>query len=148
MTRHPVYVCAPYGDADAAIREINTRRAELLAQLAVREGLAPICIHSLIQRGVLGDDGNAAHRAAGLDVATALLLTVRARVFGKLWILTRDDGGTTEGMDTEMRAWRHGAGPRLPLRSYTRIGTWDDWHNACKSAGLDEQWQALTEVTT
>jgi len=145
-TRAPVYVAAPYGDPDPQVRDLNADRAELIARLAAREGLAPLVVHSMIHRGVLGDDSDPAQRAAGIGVSLSLLAVIRASVHGQLWVLLRDDGERTDGVLKEIRLWERGTGRAAARRKVTRIGTWDDYAQAFRAVGLGRQWEQSAKL--
>lgn len=101
----PVYICAPYSAPAPEGRALNVDRARALAELAVRVGLAPICIHGDIAAGVFGDDADPAQRARGLEAACALVAACPA-----MWIASVPDAPfapweprLSPGMEQEMQ---------------------------------------------
>lgn len=146
--RSPVYIAAPYRADSPAQRDRNVERAELLARLAIAEGLAPVIVHSSVVRGAFGDDNSPAERAAGLDVAASLVRTVAHRPDGRMWVLLDDTGAMTDGVRIEVSIWR-GLG-HLAARAIARRGTWDAWRHLCVAHGLSSEWARLArpvEVT-
>jgi hypothetical protein len=140
--RPPVYIAAPLGGPDI---DCNVLRAELLAMLAARDGLTPVYVHSVVQRGVLGDDDEPADRARGLEIAASMLRLVRLHPAGRLWVLERDNGaGLSQGVQLEVNLWRGDHGSR---RGIQRRGAWAAWQPSLHAAGLGDEWAALARMS-
>lgn len=120
-----IYIAAPFSAPTAAERERNTRRAEALNLLAIRQGHAPICPHSTILRGGQGRDDVPEEREAGLSA----MLAVLGRC-DQVWALTRDDGSLSAGMQRELEHWANGPRPHPWIRR-----TWAEWSVAGAEEG-------------
>lgn len=134
-----LYIAAPFWDPSPAIREWNTRRVELLADLFRAQGFEPVYVHRQLMDAGVDDDADPAARQAGLDRTCALVRDI-AREGGEIRGLTLDSLRCTPGMLVERSAWLSG-------RVQDEFG-WQ-WATSWKGywvampAGLLEQWRAL-----
>lgn len=131
-----VYISAPYAAAPGLTTERHVARAEALSQLAVKEGLAPVCWHSAAWRGAMGRSCEL--YAAGLRVAEALCAGV-ARLDGRLWVLELPSGESDRAA-LERRVFERAY---LGKPRYTRSGDWWAWERAFQGQGLGKLWKSL-----
>lgn len=149
MSRPPVYIAAPYNAITEELRACNVARAQLLAQLAHRDGMAPVCMHANIHAGVYGDDRNAADRAIGIESTMMVVELVRRHSAGRLWVLETEPGLTSVGVTREIKTWKHGRpGGRRPgnNRGITRRGPWTAWGQFMLVRGLRSEWARLGDL--
>ena len=142
MNRHPAYIIAPVSGPSPEVVAWNIARACALARLAIREGLAPICVHAMVDP-IFGGESPAA-RAIGLDVDEALVGLVARSTSGRLLVLLRDDGNASEGMLREWGVWRR-ARALTPLSAIragvgVEVATWAAWRARFVSAGMERVW--------
>ena len=96
-----MYIAAPYGDPDPAVRQWNVDRACFVGRLVQRGGDAPVVVHPAIHAGAYGSDENADERAAGMESSLAVLDGV-LRCGGSVIALKRDDGTLSDGTRAEV----------------------------------------------
>jgi len=119
-----VYVAGPFREKKhRSEREVNSRRAVAVANLAVQRGLSPIVIHPAILLGAYGEDDSPRDRANGLEIACKIVRAVAGVPKSKLWVIKTDDGGLSEGTQVEVEAWKGEGG----MKSQTLMLTWDEW---------------------
>lgn len=138
MNRSPVYIAAPYGAPTAELRTLNTQRAVLLAKVAHRLGLLPICQHPLIDAGVFGDDGTPRQREAGIQASLAAMGMVLRHTGGRLWVLEAAHMKLSPGTKREVDAWR-----KLGGKPIARNGPWSAWENIAYAHALRGEWSRL-----
>lgn len=137
MTPRPVYVAAPFGDADPARVRWNVARAEALARLLFLEGLAPVSVHGPIASGIYGDDRDPEERARG-TAATLAALEAFTKGGGFLVALARDDGELSRGTEADVEAVED-------LGGRVVVVTWRELGARFSLAGLRATWEALAE---
>jgi len=119
--RETVYIAGPFrADAPEGVA-LNIARAESLAVLAAREGLAPVVIHSM-GVAVFGPDEDPETHERAIQTGEAL-----AAQCDHIWII-RPEGvvcDLTEGCEREWWAWLHGHDD--DSGSYSLFGHWGDW---------------------
>lgn len=147
MIRPPAYVIGPLAsDAPEGIAW-NIARACAIARLAVREGLAPICVHAMVDP-IFGGE-NPVARAIGLDVDEVLVGLVARASHGRLVVLLRDDGSASDGMLREWAAWRRARTlsplPTIRAGIGVEIGRWLDWRARFGNAGMGAAWTELED---
>lgn len=128
------------------VRAWNTARAVALAQLAIRDGRAPICVHPGIVP-LYGLEETEEARAVGLSVDVALVRLVSASASGELWVLLTDDGETTAGVRQEILAFA-ALRPGRSSPTAKRRGTWADYRQAFGGARMAETWASLEQRPT
>jgi len=142
VIRVPCYIAAPYWSPDPLIRSWNVARACALARLAAVSNRAAITVHPGIAP-TFGTTETPETRALGLAVDETLVELVARTVLGELWILETDAGDLTPGVARELRAWNRARG-----RFAGRRGTWADYRQAFRGAGLEDLWKALERPPT
>lgn len=133
-----IYIAAPLGDPDPAVRAWHRERANLLAALAFAEGHSPVCVHPYAELA-MGSDTDPTARKKGLNTA----LRSMGYVYNSystytgcgMWVLTRDDGTLSAGCYDEDGMWRVArAIGRNHIPEPTK-GMWTAWrHRAAVSA--------------
>ncbi len=127
--RNTVYISATRSHPGS----LTSRRAHLLARMAVLSDLAPFLPCAMIDTGIY----------ASADVAwqccQAHLLDV-LRGHGSLWVLLRDDGTMSGDSAMEVRAWKRAS----RHRDYIERATWVDWQPRLARYGLTDDWARLT----
>jgi len=138
MTRPLLYVAATYGDPSPIIRRWHTERAALLGRLAQACGYAPIVVHTSIEAGVYGDDGDADQRAAGMASTLAICDAVARSQSSAVWALLRDDDTASEGTTNE-------ATIAVSARTLLIIKAWRAWGHVAsgRAAHLLTEWDRL-----
>lgn len=146
LSRPVVYVSAPFAAPrpDGVAR--NVARACLIARFALYESRAPWCVHPMIAP-IFGTDGSAAVRAVGLACDVAHVGMIAKAGFSEFWMLLTDNGNLTKGMQAEWAEWCavRGIAPSLTVGAIrgVRAGTWVQWEQSARRAGLLAEWTAL-----
>lgn len=99
-----VYIAAPLGDPDPAVRAWHRERANLLAALAFAEEGIPVCIHAYAELAIGSDTGIAWKHECALKKALTALETV-FRAGGQVWCLLDDHGQMSPGVLAEIAKW-------------------------------------------
>lgn len=108
-SRGLVYVAGPYAAPTPEGIEQNVRRAVAVGAYATRLGYAPIVPHAAGFAGVYGDPhegdgptGETRRRSIEIGCAHARFVSAQG---GELWIIQRDDGTMSSGVQAEFDAW-------------------------------------------
>lgn len=142
MTRQVVYIAGAYAAPTADGVRRNVQRATALGQLAALEGLAPLVPHALGWCSVYGsqteEDPSVRTRAVESGESLARAVAV-AR--GELWVILRDDGTASAGVQRECAAFRSAC-----LSSATVVEqTWADWRWRFAAARRPRLWAACVD---
>lgn len=136
MSRPLCYIAAPYAHPSPVGLARNVDRAILLGRLAISVGLCPIVPHALVPALVGSEVGRPEVRAVALDLGLDLLDGVIA-ANGRLYVLTRDDGTLSPGVEAEVRRFHTFS------RSRFEAATWQSWGSLMALHGLHDEWRAL-----
>ena len=97
--RETVYIAGPYRAATAEGIALNVARAESLAALAARQGLAPVVIHSM-SVAVFGPEEDPETHERAIQTGEAL-----AAQCDHFWAILDSSGGLSSGSAREFDAW-------------------------------------------
>lgn len=120
-----VYIAAPLGNPDPAVRAWHRERANLLAALAFAEEGIPVCVHAYAELAIgSGTDHKARER--GLKRSLIALETV-FRAGGQVWCLLDEYGQMSPGVKAEIAKWDElQARLRSTAKGY-HIDRWSEW---------------------
>ncbi len=119
-----VYIAGPFREKEhRSEREVNSRRAVAVANLAVQQGLSPIVIHPAILLGAYGEDDSPRDRANGLQIACKIVRAVAGVPKSRIWVIKTDEDEISEGTQAEVEAWKDEGG----TKSQALMLTWDEW---------------------
>jgi hypothetical protein len=82
-------------------------------------------------------DEDLAVRALAMDCDLVMVRVIAQSAFGQAWALLRDDGSMSPGVAQEtavFRKWK---------RRLSRQGTWAQWEQMFRGAGLHALWKSL-----
>ena len=124
MTRPPAFISAPFAAPTTREIRLNIARAAALGRLAIHHGYAPLVPHLTVAL-LFGGEDDPATRSLSLDLCLSHLEAIQSRPGAKLYVLLRDDGTPSPGVQAEQDAWRKSS----------VSATWRGWRDLFEAAG-------------
>lgn len=104
--RSVVYIAGPFRADKNLTENYNVEFAESLGVYCQKIGKAPIVPHTLIKKGIYGDDSIEEERICGVESTIAITELIAKSHDSEIWIIKKEDNTLSEGTLHELECWK------------------------------------------